>query len=258
MQLGRGTRTRGWSPLLASDDYGALHYSSAHRFVMQCKNQRYGCISIGWANVSASPGHSATDDGHARDLKDWMVPILSDATGLKKHPRLFTSFVTFALLTFFTPKPAQFLIHRSLPPDQLSSDDPGLLLLSPRMSLKGMASDLQPDSTASTAYEKRAGNGAVTHRDSRNNALNKQQLSQQAPEEDQIQDDETEWVYSGLDPDIPRRSFAARIRGFTFAWFALCMSMAGFAILVGRIPDAYRCRGIQTLGDIIFVVDLVL
>jgi hypothetical protein len=71
-------------------------------------------------------------------------------------------------------------------------------------------------------------------------------------------EEETRYVYADLDERIPRSSFRVRIRGFTFAWFTLCMATGGLAILLGRIPDAYRFTGLRTLGEIIFVIDLVL
>lgn len=106
--------------------------------------------------------------------------------------------------------------------------------------------------------------GAPAHSLSSSNSLSQRraqpsalQHGQQHPTPEK-EEKQPQYVYAGLAPDVPRGSFQVRIRGFTFAWFTLCMSMAGFAILLGRIPDAYRCKGIQTLGDIIFVLDLIL
>ena len=72
------------------------------------------------------------------------------------------------------------------------------------------------------------------------------------------EDEDPQYVYADLDPRIPRKSFRVRIRGFTFAWFTLCMATAGLAIILGRIPDEYRFTGLRTIGEVVFIIDLVL
>ncbi|KAI9829665.1 MAG: hypothetical protein M1819_006036 [Sarea resinae] len=64
-----------------------------------------------------------------------------------------------------------------------------------------------------------------------------------------------------IDDDIPKRqgercSLRERIRHFTWAWFTLTMSTGGIAILLARTP--HRFHGLETIGKVFFILDLVL
>ena len=41
------------------------------------------------------------------------------------------------------------------------------------------------------------------------------------------------WRYRGLATKVPRSNLGARMRGFTFAWFTLCMGTGGLSLLLG-------------------------
>ncbi|KAL2069989.1 hypothetical protein VTL71DRAFT_14669 [Oculimacula yallundae] len=51
-------------------------------------------------------------------------------------------------------------------------------------------------------------------------------------------------------------SLRDRIHHFTFAWFTCTMSTGGIGIVLGKTP--HRFRGLDTIGDIVFIFDLVL
>ena len=55
-------------------------------------------------------------------------------------------------------------------------------------------------------------------------------------------------------PDLTQPS--ERLKHFTFAWFALTMSTGGIALLLANQP--YTFRGLVTIGDIVFIFDIVL
>ena len=70
--------------------------------------------------------------------------------------------------------------------------------------------------------------------------------------------DETKVLrFSGLDASIPRSSFDARIRGFTFAYFTIVMATGGLSAMLSRMPENYRCTGTDVLGKIIFIAAII-
>ena len=57
--------------------------------------------------------------------------------------------------------------------------------------------------------------------------------------------------------DQPRKASAKdRISHFTWPWFACTMSTGAVAVVLGKAP--YRFRGLDTIGKIFFIVDLIL
>ncbi|EFQ35513.1 C4-dicarboxylate transporter/malic acid transporter [Colletotrichum graminicola] len=55
---------------------------------------------------------------------------------------------------------------------------------------------------------------------------------------------------------LEKVSVRDRIRHFTFAWYTLTMSTGGIALLLGAAP--HRFRGLDTIGIVVFVLDVVL
>ncbi|KAK1573857.1 C4-dicarboxylate transporter/malic acid transporter [Colletotrichum navitas] len=55
---------------------------------------------------------------------------------------------------------------------------------------------------------------------------------------------------------LEKVSVRDRIRHFTFAWYTLTMSTGGIALLLGATP--HRFRGLDTIGIVVFVLDVVL
>lgn len=93
----------------------------------------------------------------------------------------------------------------------------------------------------------RRGNGSSIAEDPRMNAgiasggtLERQQSSgfrtkqERRADEDKQEKGKSDYRYKGIAPDAPRESFNVRIRGFTFAWFTICMATAGLSIILGE------------------------
>jgi len=68
---------------------------------------------------------------------------------------------------------------------------------------------------------------------------------------------EKAYKFDGLSSGTNRSSLKARLRGFTFSFFTINMGTAGFAYILARIPPAYQCDGLNILGRIILIFDLV-
>lgn len=64
--------------------------------------------------------------------------------------------------------------------------------------------------------------------------------------------------HASLPPRTARLDLKDRLKHFTWAWFECTMSTGAIATLLSQQPKAFGFHGLQTIGKIFFVLDLVL